>query len=292
MAKEILVIPNIPAPMVMDQWLVFGLDLSLSRTGWSALHVKKTSDQTEAKFLKIGSIKPESTKAPVWVRSKLIAKGLMDTLLTPAVRKILNTPNTGVLFVFEASTPKNDFLNGISQVVRSEFFTDHALVSYMENTPDKGDMHTCNSPECCSVDAKYIYTLLVNASTLRNMMHLTQRGVKNKKENIARAYDFLKKDEFPEVDSDACDAVLLAMVGRYVCSIFTGFPNEVPGVFLNKLCDSKQEIKGKGRNQHTITKGILYRPEYFYAHQNQKRTLLLKDASQPVKKLQKIWFEV
>ena len=121
----------------------------------------------------------------------------------------------------------------------------------MENTPDKGDMHTCNSPECCSVDAKYIYTLLVNASTLRNMMHLTQRGVKNKKENIARAYDFLKKDEFPEVDSDACDAVLLAMVGRYVCSIFTGFPNEVPGVFLDlsliHICDAlPDDLKAAG----------------------------------------------
>jgi len=119
-------------------------------------------------------------------------------------------------------------------------------------------------------------------------MHLTQRGPKNKGENILRAFDFIDKAKFPELDSDACDAVLMAMVGRHVCSILLGYPEEVPINFLTALCNATQETKGKGRSTRIITKGILHRKEYWTEQIIRPRVLCVKDAQNPKKTLERI----
>ena len=123
-------------------------------------------------------------------------------------------------------------------------------------------------------------------------MRLTQRGPKNKRENIIRAFDFIDKAKFPELDSDACDAVLMAMVGRHVCSVLLGHPEEVPANFLNALCNATRETRGKGRNTRIIVKGILHRPEYWTEQVISSRVLCVKDAQNPKKILERICISV
>jgi hypothetical protein len=252
----------------ISQWVIFALDLSLSRTGWAVSHIKKEPGRTEAVTLGVGSVKPESASAPVWVRSVMIGQGLMEVMVTPGVRSLLEQ-GAGIMFAVEAATPRNDFLTSISRVTHSIFFA--------QGTP---------------FDKKRVYTLSVNASTLRSLMHLSQRGAGNKKENIEKAFTYVSKQAYPKLDSDACDAVLLAAVGEHACRIFLGYPDEVPENFINTLCNAAQEVKGKGRRQRVVTKGILHRPEYFYTHETQTRTLLKKDASSPSKKLSRSEFKI
>jgi len=256
---------SIPPPIQgTDHWLVFGLDLSLSRTGWAVLHVKKDGDKTQAKFLRAGSVKPETANAPVWVRSVLVSRGLVKILLSSEVEALLDH-GAGVIFAFEAATPRNDFLTSISRVAHSVLF---AAESRFASGP--------------------VRILSVNANTLRSLMHLTKRGAKNKSENILRAFDFIDKTEFPELDGDACDAVLMAMVGRHACSVLLGHSEEVPTNFLNALCNAAQETRGKGRNARIITKGIFHRPEYWAEQVVRPRVLCVKDARNPKKTLERI----
>jgi hypothetical protein len=246
-------------------WIVAGFDLSLSRSGWAVTYVQSTEKGTVSEFIGAGSVKPKDTSDPVWVRGRLIGRGLIETVFTPKVTSLL-TNGAGLIICFEAFTPRNDYLSSVRRLVDSVFFSsDSPLLSYP------------------------LHVLSINASTLRSIMGLVQRGAKNKKENIVKSFEFIDSSKYPEIDSDACDGVLLATVGRYVVSLLSGFPDEVPNKALVSLCDAKQEVKGKGRNSRIVTKGVLHHPEYWAEVKPQTSyTICMKDASNPKKALQTI----
>jgi len=256
---------QIPPRLGISSWVVMGFDLSLSRSGWAVAHVQEDGGRTHAEFIGAGSVKPEDTTLPVWLRGMMIGKGLLQVVNSPRVVSLLND-GAGLILVFEAFTPRNDYLSSVRRLVDSVFFTS-------------------NSP----LIVPPLYLLSINASTLRSIMGLYQRGAGNKKENINKSLEFIDKGKFPEIDSDACDAVLLAMCGRYVVSILSGLPEEVPSRALTSLCDAKQEVKGRGRTSRIQTKGVLHRPEYWskFTHQG-LHTLCMKDASNPKKSLERI----
>lgn len=83
------------------------------------------------------------------------------------------------------------------------------------------------------------------------------------------------------LDTDSCDAVLLAEMGRYAATILLGQGYNVPERFKISLCNANQEVKGKGTRVRIITKGLLHRTEYFYGYEARERVLLVKDAANP-----------
>jgi len=253
------------------QWLVLGLDPSLTRTGYAALLLSQKADGSLLdRWLSIGSLKPEDTGVPVWVRSKLIAlavKNIISGILT-AFDGVLG--DTGLIISMEAPTPRNDFLVTLSRIL-------HVVLT-------EGSMPLIFFPD--------VYFQMTNASTLRSLMGLTQRGVKNKKENIQKAYTFIKESEFPSLDSDACDAVLMAVMGREAATILLGKPDMVPDRIRTALCNGTQKTVGKGRNARQRTEGIFHRKEYWAPYSPQEYTVLLKNAATRTARLSRSSFAI
>jgi hypothetical protein len=275
---EPLLVPE--ADRRVEHWTILGLDPSMTRTGFALLdvrpgiaHTPEGGPYTEAAWLAAGSIKPDKIEDPslhprntLWIRSKAMAMYLREMLKAVAPPQ----PDAGLIVSMEYPTPMNDYLVALNRVIHLVFFENDELTRLFGE----------------------VRILATNASTLRSLMGLTKKGAGNKVENVRRAYDFVDRGRFPELDTDACDAVLLAMMARHVASIMLGASSEVPGNFLNSLCSARQEAKGSGRNAYTVTKGILHRSEYWYSHRRQPRTVLVKDASSPSKKLARAVFEI
>lgn len=255
---------RVPEPDAnIDNWLILGLDPSVSRTGFAIMGIYIKDGTIKDQWLNIGSVKPTQidgyhTRTTLWIRSKQIALYLREYLkLFPAGKR------TGLLISTEFPTPENDFLVGLNRIIHVVFFEDGVLADTF------GD----------------IRILTPNASTLRSLMGLKQRGASNKKENIEKAYTFVDKQKYPELDTDSCDAVLLAVTGSYVAKILMGKPDQIPNNFFVRFCNATEEIKGKGRNQRTQIAGMLHRPEYWYRYKKAIYTVLIKDASVSTKKL-------
>lgn len=264
----------------IDEWLILGLDPSLSRTGYALMHVKQGEGRSVASWLDVGSISPEDASDPQWVRSKAISTIAKDillkaiekqfqpkreqsygvTCLSAATAKRMS--RVGLIISFEAPTPGNDFLITISRILHLVFF---AADRIGEETP---------FPDYFG----RVHVQMTNASTLRRLMGLVQRGAKNKKENVAKAFTFLDQGSFPNLDTDACDAVLMGMMARYSAAILMGYPESVPEQFRIALCDATEEVKGKGRNQRLRTKGIFYRPEYWTRYERKTYVIQTRDA--------------
>jgi hypothetical protein len=107
-------------------------------------------------------------------------------------------------------------------------------------------------------------------------MGLTKQGAKNKVEHVGKAYAYLDKESYPNLDTDACDAVLMAMMGRYSAAILMGHPDNVPPRFLTAMCNATEEVVGKGRNARTRVKGILHRREYWVLYERKQYDELTK----------------
>src|ERR1700739_904787 len=286
MAKDKKAIPlQIPAPLPeVKQWLILGLDPSMSRTGYALMRVRTVDGGTQANWVAAGSVKPETSADPIWIRAKLMALHLRE-LVEKTVHQILNetlsdslqaiddgdwdkyescNPAVGLIISMEYPTPMNDFLVALNRIIHLVFFENEMWKKFAT-----------------------VRVLTTNAATLRSLMNLTKTGAKNKGENILRAYDFIDKTAYPKLDTDACDAVLLSMMARHTASILLGHPENVPEKFLNSLCNSTQEMKGKGRNAKIITKGLLHRREYFYSYTRKTYTLVVNDASRQTTKLER-----
>jgi hypothetical protein len=173
----------------------------------------------------------------------------------------LGTEKIGLIISMEFPTPMDDYLVALNRIIHLVFFETDMWRKFAT-----------------------VRILMTNAATLRSLMGLYKKG-NNKGENIARAYDFIDKVGYPQLDSDACDAVLLSMVGRHVASILLGFPDTVPDNFKVSLCNAEKGTKGAGRNMKVITKGILHRPEYWYEYRKKDFTLCIRDASSTKKGL-------
>ena len=261
------------------RWVVLGLDPSMSRTGFSVLsvdacvaHTPEEGPYTQADWLTAGSVKPEKADDGLHPRTTLWARGKAMAMYLREVAKAVggSRPGAGLIVSMEYPTPMNDYLVALNRIIHLVFFEDDSLVGSFGR----------------------IRVLTTNASTLRSLMRLTKKGAQNKGENIQRAYEYIGRDRFPELDSDACDAVLLAMMGRYAASLLLGCPSEVPASFLASLCSGAQDVKGKGRNARTVTRGILHRAEYWYPYERRLLGVLVKDASSGSKRLGRASFEI
>jgi len=273
--KEVpLIIP--PKVEEIDRWVILGLDPSMSRTGYAMLDVfpsTDTSAATVAKWILAGSVKSDTIengmhpRNTIWLRAKLMAiylRSLTEALVGSYSPDILK--RTGLIISMEFPTPMNDYLVALNRIIHLVFFENGTATNSL-------------------VQFGQVRIMYTNAATLRSLMGLTSRGAKNKAENITRAYDFIGKADYPELDTDSCDAVLLSMMARHAASIVMGCSSEVPQNFLNSLCNSTQEIKGKGRNAHVVTKGLLHRNEYWYMYKRQGYDACIKNAAVPKKSL-------
>lgn len=274
------IVLNVPPAMTdVSHWLIMGLDPSLTCTGYAFMHVTPVdmgllntpASTSDAEWLEVGSVKPEETKNPVWLRAKLMAMYLKQTLDSVSLQ--IHDDSLGLMVVMEAPTPTDDFLNRVNAVFHEHIFSDGELFRRF----------------------KHIRILTINASTLRSLMGLYTKG-NNKGENIKRAYDFLDRDKYPNLDGDACDAVMLTMVARSASSVLLGMPDEVQPKYLQTLCDSSPVERGKGRNMRITTKGLLHttgqRPEYWYSYDRRDYTLCVRDAAQPKKQLIRLDYPV
>lgn len=277
--KQKKVIPlDIPAKMDVDSWLVVGLDPSLSSTGYAMMKVTPGPGRTmnptlaDAQWLAAGSIRPETAADPIWVRSKMIGvyiREMVDKAYDSYVYRYSdNIERMGLILSMEFPTPMDDYLVSLNRIMHLTLFETDMWRKFAD-----------------------VRVLLTNAATLRSLMGLFKRG-NNKGENIARAYDFIDKDSYPQLDSDACDAVLLAMVARHVSSILLGFPDTVPDNFKTSLCNAEKGTKGAGRNTKIITKGILHRQEYWYRYERRQYALKIRDAASPKKQLNREEFTI
>ena len=275
------VVLKVPAPLQeVKQWLILGLDPSMSRTGYALMRVRRKLEDddpgTRATWLSAGSVKPEVASEPIWLRGKMMALHLRN-IVEDASAQILSTdptacnltlrpeafwtdekkePSLGLIISMEYPTPMNDFLVALNRIIHLVFFETDLWQRFAT-----------------------VRVLTTNAATLRSLMGLTKTGAKNKGENIARAYDFIDKTAYPKLDTDACDAVLLGMMARHTASILMGHVDEVPDKHLLSLCNAAQEVKGKGTRSRIITKGLLHRKEYFYDYVKNNYVLLVRDAS-------------
>lgn len=265
-----LAIPE-PVPGI-SKWLVLGLDPSLSRTGYSLMLVERDGEGTKAKWLEVGSLKPDDTGDLAWVRSRAISLALRG-ILNKTIRDHelqYDAAHTGLIISYEQPTPGNDFLSTINRILNLTFFE-------MES-----EVHMFAQVRVQST----------NAATLRSLMGLTQKGAKNKKENVSKAYTFLDQGRYPNLDSDACDSILMSMMARYSAAILMGRPQNVPDRFLTALCNATVEVVGKGRNAHTRIKGILHRPEYWSLYQRKAVVVSLRDARTKKAKLDRLTFTI
>jgi hypothetical protein len=266
-----LLLPD-PVPEI-KHWLIFGLDPSLSRTGYALMSVRKEDGATNARWLQVGSVAPDSSAAPVWVRSKQIAKALKNTLKGHVFSD--EAAETGLIISMEFPTPQNDFLVALNRIIHLVFFDNPGV-------PFEKDDYSILSNNFAT-----IRVLTPNAATMRSLMGLTMRGAKNKKENIEKAYTFLDRDRYPNLDTDACDGVLMAVMARHVASLLLGCADEVPKPFAFRYTNAEKETKGRGRNERIVTKGMLHRPEYWYAYEPTVYSLQWRDARQKTRTLER-----
>jgi hypothetical protein len=295
-AKEPIPVSPPQPNLCIKRWIVLGLDPSMSRTGFALLDVRPALAYTPEEgpyansvWLAAGSVKPDKiddptidARATVWIRAKAIATYIREMVkqVSPP-KKYADNPHgdfepapfksdVGLIICMEYPTPQNDYLWSVNRIINLIMFEDGEIASAFGE----------------------VRILLVNASTNRSVMGLTQRGNTNKGENIIKAYEFVDKTKYPELDVESCDGVLMAMWGRHAASIMLGITGDIPERFLLTLCRSDQRIKGKGRNAHSITNGILHRTEYWYRYQPRSYAVAVKDASNPKKSLSRVNFSI
>lgn len=235
----------------MDRWVVLGLDPSLSRTGVAILSVDATG---ESVFHHVGSLAPTNSAVESWLRSKAVGKYLADTLLPLPIPG----EKTGLIISLEAPTVGNDYLITVSNIIKAVLFSSPKIHEY----------------------ARIIFTH-INAATLRSVMSLTKKG-DNKDENIAKAYTFVDQMTYMGMDSDACDAVLMSMMGRWVISLLQGRPELVPMKAFKALTDETTDLKKRGRTTVEVMKGIMNNPRYWFeVDKSYDVSLTVRDARVP-----------
>lgn len=292
-APPSLLIPN-RHPFI-SRWVVLGLDPSMSRTGFALMDVLPYADipdqthstieakvGTESRWLAAGSIKPTpiddpdmNARSTVWIRAKCIATYLREIVKSVAPQEVGDfqqyiKSDTGLLICMEYPTPENDYLWSANRIINLIMFEDGEVARRFGE----------------------VRILLINASTNRSQFGLVQRGNKNKAENIVKAYEYIDKKRFPELDTESCDGVLMAMWGRHAASVMLGTPDEIPANFKLSLCNATQEGRGSGKHAHIITKGILHRNEYWYKYERKAYEVRVKDATNPTKSLSRINFTI
>jgi hypothetical protein len=112
--------------------------------------------------------------------------------------------------------------------------------------------------------------MFVNAATLRSVMGLVPGTTKADNQRIAQT--FLPKGAYPNLDTDACDAVLLCRFAAWGVDLLQGRPEHVPlkaGLSLAKD-EVKVKVKVNSKTGAILSRketpaGLLYNPELWTA---------------------------
>lgn len=248
----VLALPEVKPEVT--QWVILGLDPSLSRAGFSIMLM--AHEPSENYWHRVGSVKPDDTSDDIWIRARGMGNAILSVLQEKDVVNYCKAAKTGLLLSYEAPTPGNDYLNSANIQIRSALLTSD-LSMFAE-----------------------IFELKTNASTMRSIMGLKATGSTNKKENQAKAWEFLPQVVYPGLDTDACDAVLFTKIGEWSVRLFRhGLGTlTVPDNFRTRFCDSTLVVKGKGRNAYTVPRGVLLNPDYWFKYTKQPRKFAIKDA--------------
>ena len=228
----------------ISDWVVFGLDLSFTRTGYSALRVQGGV----AAWGAIGSFEPRDVHVDQWARGSSMAVLIRDWMQ----RTIAQEKPKGVILAMETPDPDNSYLMALNGIVQAILWSSSDTGTLQGMAPT--------------------YRFFINASTLRSMLRLTSS---DKSDNMTLAQSFLPEGGYPGLDSDSCDAVLLAMVGRYATMVFTGQESQVPSVPLRVLCTEESRVKvrsngeGKKPTRKETPKGLLLNPATWSSMPNQ-----------------------
>ena len=241
-AKKVveLQFPRLP----IKNWIILGLDLSLSRTGYAVLHV----GDGVARWVEVGSFAPRDSSDETWARA--LALG---TLIRDVVERLVGQGaggQTGIILSVEFPDPKNSYLMALNGIVQAAIWSSGPEGTLQERLP--------------------IYRFAINAMTLRSVLRLNKTVTGNKDVNIAQAYNYISETEFPNLDSDNCDAVLLAIMARHAVMVLGGREAEVPALPLQTLCTCEMKVKVTARtNKKTGAtsalrkekpKGLLHNP--------------------------------
>jgi hypothetical protein len=245
----------------IHEWVILSLDPSLTRTGFSIMTVTREGVTSRAKWVDVGSIAPKESADPIWVRAKCIAMAALERLERYESKHSLQ--HVGLIVTFEHPTPREDRLVTLNRVLHLVLFGSGIASNFGA-----------------------VQVLSVNANTLRSLMGLTARGAKNKEENKVKAYTYLDEATYPNLDTDSCDAVLLAMVARYVASLLFGHHEDIPSTFLSRLCNGSLITKGKGRNARILTEGVLHRADYWYPYAPGTYSVSIRNAKSPKRTLE------
>lgn len=233
---------------VVDSWVVLGLDPSLSRTGVALMTIDNTG---HAEFKTICSLAPTNSAVESWLRSKSMGKYIADNMIPMAKPG----ERLGLVICLEAATIGNDFLQIVSSVLKAALFASPAMMSY----------------------ERIIFTH-INAATLRSVMALTKKG-NNKDENIEKAYTYIDRVEHLGLDSDACDAVLMAMMGRWTVALLQGMPKLVPEKAMQALTSEVVDMKKRGKKDVPVMKGIMNNPRYWFeVNKDYNVSLVVRDS--------------
>jgi hypothetical protein len=233
----------------IQHWMVLGLDPSLSRTGYAF--------SLDGEWIEIGSLKPDDSSLPIWVRSKMIAGTITERLYWAIQPTLKEAPKElesggygyGLLVCMEVPTPRNDFLNIVSKTIHADLL-----------------------PRLPSLFSS-VHVLQINAATMRSN----------------KSQEFADPKIYPGIDSDSCDAILFSKYGHMIADLLS--PEVLIGEspMLLSLCDNTPVVKGKGKRAKIVTKGILHNPAYWYTYTPTEYSISLKDATIPAKKrLQKL----
>lgn len=252
-----LAFPRLPYP----DWTVLGLDLSLTRTGFATLHC----EGGVARWGAIGSLTPRDPKGGPKQESWVRAAALGIAIRARATQLMRERP-VPLILAIEFPDPNNSYLMGLNQVIQTILWA----------TDDQGGV---GGPD------GILYRLAINASTLRATLYL--KGSSDKASNLELAYAYVPKELYPALDSDSCDAALLAMMGRYTVQILRGEEDLVPMKPRCTLCDagSRQKFRtDKVTHEKVVSKevpkGLLHNPLTWTRIQSpQGVTLGVADAS-------------
>ena len=257
-ASQELNIPNIG----IKNWTVFGVDLSLSRTGHARLDIR----DGVASWVSAGSIKPKDASKETWARGRAIALTLHSMFqdLQDEIRANQTQGPYGVIVSMEFPDPENSYLMALNGIVQGQLW---------------GVERPWNVQ---------VFRLSVNASTLRSVLRLGTKGKgTDKAENLAMAYEYADREVFPRLDTDSCDAVLLAMLGLHTAMALSGHEDRVPAKPLTRTFTTEMKRKEFKRNG-VVTRveltpvGLVHNPAtWTVMPQSQTVDMAIYDASKP-----------
>lgn len=223
MAKKQEAELNIPQ-LPYKNWVIIGIDLSLSRTGYAVLRL----EGGVAHWGQVGSIKPKDTSDETWARGTAIATVLRQRIEALAVEVSHHNEDhpddlTGIILAVEFPDPENSYLMALNGIVQAVLWSSGELGAIQQDVP--------------------LYRLSINAMTLRATLRLNTTVQGDKDVNLAMAYEYIDRKTYPNLDSDSCDAVLLAMMGRHAGMVLSGHRDLVPNKPLVTLCSTEMKVK-------------------------------------------------